>query len=196
MSAATARGHATASRAMVGEVACGDRVGVFGAASSDLLCVADGTGHGAAAATAAEAAIAHIDTARELPLVEIVAGCHRALARTRGVALGLARVHPDGQLEYAGVGNTRALVASTRTVLLPSTPGIVGSRYPSVRVQRMALAPGDLVLLATDAFPESIDLGPYAPLRCDLDALVHCLLDDQASTRDDAAILAYRAGGA
>ena len=181
---------------MAGEVACGDRVRVFRAATSDLLCVADGTGHGTAAASAAEAAIDHIDTARDLPLVEIVAGCHRVLARTRGVALGLARVHHDGQLEYVGVGNTRALIANTRAVLLPSTPGIVGGRYPSVMVQRRALAPGDLVVLATDAFPEAIDLVPYGPLRCDLDALVHCLLDDSASTRDDAAILAYRAGGA
>ena len=83
-----------ASRARAGEKESGDRCVVKVQADGALLAVADGLGHGAEAALAADLAVRTVERYATEPLTEIVKRCHQNLLRTRGVALSLARWDP------------------------------------------------------------------------------------------------------
>src|SRR5258706_554983 len=73
-----------AARALAGEKESGDRLLVKRMGSGALLAAADGLGHGAEAAKAAELAIRTAEAHALRPLPEIVEACHRVLLRTRG----------------------------------------------------------------------------------------------------------------
>lgn len=154
----------------------------------------DGLGHGQGAERAALAALNFVAQHHDEPLLEVFAGCDRALRETRGAAMGIAVADPAaGTLTYAGIGNTRAVVVGRETTRPRSHYGIVGGGYGMLKTETVPLAPGDLVIMCTDGIPESIELSGYDErLRADVGRLAERILEDWGHETDDAAVLVFR----
>lgn len=180
-----------ASRAMPGEVECGDRAVVVRDGDRTLVVLADGVGHGPEAAAAACAAIASITREPWDPLDQILARCHRDISQTRGVALALVRLRSaPGDVEHVAVGNVEVAGSTREAIRFVAVPGIVGSRIRKVLVTQQRLHPGDLLALHTDGVSSRLDLGRYYDL--DASSLASKLIEDHGSPRDDAACVVVR----
>jgi negative regulator of sigma-B (phosphoserine phosphatase) len=193
---------AAARRPVPGEEVCGDfpiAVDVSGAAA--LFGVADGLGHGAAAATAALTAADVVNRCRSEPLDVLLQLCHRGLADTRGAAVTLARMDFDTDtLSWIGIGNVTAdLVAKgpdgvrIRASALLSG-GIVGYRIPrALATHQVSIGPGDLLVIATDGILDDhlagIDFA--APSM----AIAEHILSAYSRESDDALVLTARHRG-
>src|SRR2546425_13287314 len=92
-----------AALALPGEAQSGDLHLVKPIGTGVLVAVVDGLGHGAEAATAAQAAVAALERhATETPIA-LIERCHRALKGTRGVVMSVALVGRP-QRPRTGVG--------------------------------------------------------------------------------------------
>jgi len=188
-----------AKRALDDAPHCGDQCGYWRRGGKTTLCVVDGLGHGKQAEKAAKAAMHYVAFLLSGSLPDIFAGCDSAVRRTRGVAMGIAVIDERRQtLSYAGVGNTRALVArqpsdespAGQTIRLSSSYGIVGGGYKTLSPETVQLMPGDLVIMFTDGLVESIGLAGYDDsLRADVQRLAEKMLQDWQRATDDAAVL-------
>lgn len=156
----------------------------------------DALGHGADARVAADLAVAACALASGASTQTLFERVHAALRGSRGAAMTLASIDGEGRLRWCGIGNVEA-------VLLPATaaarqyvflsPGVVGQSLPTVRESSHALAPGDLILLATDGVGANFadDLAVVsAPAP-----LVERVLRRGWQGRDDALVLAARWNG-
>src|SRR6266496_811221 len=141
-----------ASRALPGEAQSGDLHCVKQIGTGVLVAVVDGLGHGAEAATAAQAAVAALErhaTESPMPLFE---RCHRALHGTRGVVMSVALfARPDRSMTWLGVGNVEGLLlrgdgaarSGAARQSLVTRGGIVGSELPRLHPVVLPVAPGD-----------------------------------------------------
>ena len=156
-----------ASRPKPGELVCGDHAAYVADRERLIVVVADGVGHGPAAASAARSAV---ELALGWPSADpaaILDACDKALVRTRGAAVAVLRVAlPGGEVSFAGVGNVEVTGVTAENARLLSVPGIVGSRVGRAVVTRHRAWPGDLLVLHTDGVtrrfrPEEVrDLEP------------------------------------
>ncbi len=186
-----------ASRARDGEKESGDRCVVTAQTDGALLAVADGLGHGAEAALAADLAVRTVERYAGDPLIEIVKRCHQSLLRTRGVALSLARWDAkDRVLTWIGVGNVEgvllhanggATLASHRLVL---RGGVVGVRLPALLVTPVVVAGTGLLVLATDGIEGGFDKGLFLSGRPE--PLAAQILARHSRNTDDAMVLVAR----
>lgn len=122
-----------------------------------LLAVADGLGHGEAAAEAARLALNAVEENSYRPLAEIMENCNSKLRGTRGVVMSLAFLNADNNsMEWLGVGNVEGVLVRpapdgkpAREFLLLSC-GVVGGQLPPLRTVALEIARGDTVVFATD----------------------------------------------
>jgi len=142
---------------MPGETLSGDLHLVRPVDQGALIAVADGLGHGKAAADAARLALAVVEECGSDPLVRVLERCSQRLRQTRGVVMSLALLNAlDNTMEWLGVGNVEGLlVRSTadgkRTnESLMLSPGVLGARLPPLRTAALKVAPGDTLIFATD----------------------------------------------
>lgn len=139
-----------------GERESGDQHLVCCHQSGILVAAIDGIGHGAEAANAARAAIAALKNGVGEPIIPLVAACHEKLRSTRGVVLSLASIDAKhGLMTWLGVGNVHGVlvradkkVNSQETLLLRG--GVVGDHLPQLQAAVLPVAPGDLLVFATD----------------------------------------------
>jgi len=189
-----------ASRARPGETESGDRCVVATQADGALLAVADGLGHGAEAAVAAELAVRTVERHSSEPLVEIVKRCHQSLLPTRGVALSLARWEArDRVLTWIGVGNVDGLLLNGQGGKAPVSHrlvlrgGVVGARLPTLLVSPVVVSGGGLLILATDGiaggFETGLDLSRQPKILADQ------ILARHSRNSDDATVLVARIEG-
>jgi phosphoserine phosphatase RsbX len=157
----------------------------------------DGLGHGSEAAHAARRAG---DVVREHPtrdLVLLVQRCHAALRGTRGAAISLAFVSRlEGGLTWLGVGSVEGRVLSgdpgtTRPKgSLALGRGVPGHELPAVRPAALTVAPGDVLVLATDgidpAFADALDVSGSSQ------TISERILADSWKASDDALVVAVR----
>jgi len=197
-------------RPVAGECLCGDQLGYWPAEPGLLLALADGLGHGAEAHRAASTAMRTLAALAGASLVEAFALCDQRLNTTRGTALALARIEPEraaggqnggARLTHGAVGNIRTLVWSQgRLRRLGGARGIVGAGYRQLRLEQLALDPGDWLALYSDGIPEEAAIED-ALARLDrpgtacLDQIAAELLERWANPGDDAALLLYRQPG-
>ena len=186
-----------ASRALPGQVVCGDLHLIKPITDGVLAAVLDGLGHGAEAATAAKTAIAVLESHAEEPLAALVNRCHEALTKTRGAVMTVATLRWfKDQLAWLGVGNVEAILlradrqakARSDRVLLRS--GLVGYQLPVLRATTLALAPDDLLIFATDG----IDAAFAEGLVCSdsPQQLADDILERHFKGHDDALVLVVR----
>src|SRR5256884_1294220 len=169
-----------------------------------LVAVVDGLGHGAEAATAAQAAVAALERhATESPIA-LIERCRRALKGTRGVVMSVALfARPERSMTWFGVGNVEGLLlygdsaarSGAARASLVTRGGIVGSELPRPHPVVLAIAPGDTLFFATDGIREGFaeGLSPEAAPQ----QLADQILAGHGKGTDDALVLVARyLGGA
>ena len=175
-------------RPMPGETVAGDACLVEAWTRGVVVAVADGLGHGPAAAKAATAFLDCVRAGREEPLLTVLASAHETLRRMRGAVAVIARFDETGdKVEIAGVGNVTVLAVNgagdPRPVVIPV--GFVGGTYRAVRPQVLDFRGGDMLLLHTDGVRSRFEL---APLRSLAPAeLARAIVAEHGLPSDDAA---------
>jgi anti-sigma regulatory factor (Ser/Thr protein kinase) len=157
------------------------------------VVVVDGLGHGAPAAEAADTALRAFRRDPHLPLPALMTAMHKSLRRTRGAAVGLLRLRPDGHADHCSVGNVRAQAVGFDGIRsrLSGQPGVVGWNMPLPRVQRIAVPPGSHLVLHSDGIDSRWTHDPARfLLRLPPPLLVASLAHDFRRSRDDATVLA------
>ena len=195
---------AAAGRALPGEVETGDRAVHVELVGGAVVAVVDGLGHGPEAALASARAVEvieghageHVDA---LSIDEVVAAAHTRLARTRGVAMTIATITCDGTMRWVGVGNVEAHLLradghrARRDASAVLYGGVVGYRVPRLRVSTVQLAPGDLLVMATDGI--QVDFTDHVIVGDPPERVVARVLERSARTNDDALVAAVRYQG-
>jgi negative regulator of sigma-B (phosphoserine phosphatase) len=183
---------------MQGEDRSGDRAVFVAWDGGALVCAIDGLGHGTEAAVAADEAARVVgEHPREAPEA-LLARCHEALVRTRGVVMTLAWFDlAAATLTWTGVGNVegRLIRASAAPGIAPESTlirgGVVGYSLPTVRPTTTELASGDTVVLATDGVSSGFatSLAPGVPAQ----DLADRILAEHGRGTDDALVVVVRA---
>lgn len=164
-----------------------------------LLAVMDGLGHGPSASFAAKRARDAIEEHAESDLVHVMRKAHESLKGTRGVALTLAWVDASvSHLSWVGVGNVSGvLLPSSQTSYkssLANRGGVVGYKLPTLAPRTLAIAQGDIIVLATDGIRSGYageSIGGLAPAKAATQLLSHFQRPD-----DDALVLVAKCQGA
>src|SRR5437660_9367984 len=190
-----------ATLALAGEMESGDLHLVKRVGRGALAAAVDGLGHGAEAAAAARAGVAALDRYAEESLQPLVRLCHDALAGSRGVVMSLAYV--DGvqpSLTWLGVGNVEGVVlyaapnARPARASLVTRGGIVGgSELPQLRTDVVSVAPGDLLIFATDGIRGGFSEG--LPTDATPQQLADEILARYGKGTEDAVVLVARYAG-
>lgn len=183
-----------AGRPFPGEIASGDAYLANEVQGGLLMAVVDGLGHGVEAAIAASAAIRTLENSSDRPLVSLFELCHAALKETRGVAMSVAHCSDaTGRLTWLGVGNVEAIVVRVEDGKIDHIPlrgGVVGMTLPTLRVSEQLVAPGDLIVFASDGirsrFFEHLDP------RGDPWQIADRILSEYGRGTDDAMVLVVR----
>ena len=208
-----------ASRALPGEIVCGDLHLIKPIPDGVLLVVADGLGHGDEATVAAKTALAILEEHSEEPLEALVTRCHDALRKTRGAVMTVATLNSfEGRLTWLGVGNVEAMLlrAGDQTKTSPdgvpsgkapgTSPlarlpqslsvrvllrnGIVGYVLPELRTSMQPLQTDDLLVFVTDGISAGFT-GDLPPGEPP-QQLADLILERHCKGTDDALVLVVR----
>jgi negative regulator of sigma-B (phosphoserine phosphatase) len=155
-----------AHRPAPGEEKSGDRCFVQQWAERAIVALIDGLGHGPEAAMAAEAAQAALQAPDRQSPSMLIQRCHERLRETRGAALTVMQLDTQAwQLEWIGVGNVMAVLLHpeptgrlTRTELF-GRGGVAGVQLPSTATCCVRIAPGDVLVAATDGVHSNFAYG-------------------------------------
>jgi anti-sigma regulatory factor (Ser/Thr protein kinase) len=184
------------SEPIAGEEVCGDGWGVKPTADGLVLMVVDGLGHGVLAAEAAREAESVLAKSREMSPQAILHEVHSALKKTRGAALGLARVDPERRLlTFAGVGNISAsIVAPGSSRSIASHNGILGGNIERVQEFTLPWNDNNILVMHSDGLMTRWDLSRYPGIWGKHASLIAALLHrDFCRGRDDVTVLVAKA---
>jgi phosphoserine phosphatase RsbX len=191
-----------AERQKPGETLSGDLHMVKPLETGLLLAVADGLGHGEAAAEAARLALNAVEEYSHKPLVEVMENCSRKLRGTRGVVMSLALLNTlDNSMEWLGVGNVEGVLMRpapdgkpARESLLLSC-GVVGRQLPPMRTAALQITRGDTLVFATDGIQRGFE-DRMVLLKGPLETAQDILDRDGLATDDALVLVATFQGGA
>jgi anti-sigma regulatory factor (Ser/Thr protein kinase) len=156
------------------------------------IVVADGLGHGPAAATASLGVIRSVRERPDAELENMLQDAHSAIRSTRGAAVGIARVHESaGRLDFIGSGNIAGvIVEDEKTRRAVSQPGIVGHEMRKVQVFSYPWTAGSILLMHSDGIGTALSLAPYPGLAQRDPALIAAVLyRDFCRGTDDATVV-------
>jgi anti-sigma regulatory factor (Ser/Thr protein kinase) len=179
-----------------GETAFGDSWIAMRGNDSITVAVADGLGHGPAAATASAAAVRIFSGGAEQPLEQLMQDAHGALRPTRGAAVGIARIHPQQRrVDFIGAGNIAGTIADDegmrKTV---SLPGIVGHEMRKLQTFSYPWTASSVLILHSDGLSASWASKSYPGLLQHEAALIAAVLyRDHCRGNDDATVVAAKA---
>jgi anti-sigma regulatory factor (Ser/Thr protein kinase) len=183
-------------RPLTGEPVCGDGFGIREVDGCRQVLVCDGLGHGRLAAAATQEAVRVFAQTTAGSPAAVVEALHRTLAHTRGAALAVAELDPDGgRVRYAGLGNIAG------TVLLPdgtrrgmvSLPGIAGHQRRQIREYGYPLPPAAVLLMHSDGVVDRWNPADYPGLLTHSPQVIAAtVLRDAGTRRDDAGVLVAR----
>jgi phosphoserine phosphatase RsbX len=190
-----------ATLAFAGEAESGDLHLVKQVGRGVLVAAVDGLGHGAEAAAAARAAVAALDRYAEEALLPLVRRCHEALVGSRGVVMSLAYVGgAQPSLTWLGVGNVEGVVLYAAPNRRPARASLVtrggivgGTELPQLRTDVVSVAPGDLLIFATDGIRGGFSEG--LPTDATPQQLADEILARHRKGTDDALVLVARYAG-
>ena len=198
---ATTLEWAVASLPLPGESESGDRCVVEAFNAGALVAVIDALGHGPEAAHAAGVAARVLERhAREKPGA-LFQRCHQQMHNTRGAAISAASF--DGRrriMTWLGIGNVMGVLVRADAEVNPRVKhmvvhgGVVGYQLPDVHPLVVQVAPGDILILATDGVRG--DFTEILPAAMNPQLLADRILRDYATRSDDALVLVFHCGGA
>ena len=177
-----------------GEIQNGDAWRFLHASVGPSLLVVDGSGHGAEAARAADAAVAVFESHGHEDCVRIVDRIHRALSATRGAAVALCRIDRTAQkIVFTGIGNVAgAIVGSEGMRRMVSLAGTAGHNARKIQAFDYPFTQG-LVVMHSDGLGSAWNLDRYPGLARAHPTLVAAVLfRDFWRRRDDVTILVSR----
>jgi anti-sigma regulatory factor (Ser/Thr protein kinase) len=183
-----------------GETVSGDACEVRLRPGGARAIVADGSGHGVLAAEAAQRAIEVFRAEPDRPLELLADSIHRALAPTRGAAIGLIDLDiAAAQARFVGVGNIAATLfdagGAKKLVSMNGTAGRLAPRLREFAYPLASVAP--TCVLHSDGIATRWDLAAYPGLLAAHPALIAGILyRDFRRGRDDATVVALRLGPA
>jgi len=130
------------------------------------IIVADGLGHGPAAAEASRKAVEVFNAGDNLPLVALIDEMHVELRPTRGAAVAIAQIdHAQQSIHYVAVGNIGGSVLDGDTSHgLLTLSGIVGHTLPRVQENVYTWPPGGLLVMYSDGIKSRWNLDLYPGL--------------------------------
>ena len=175
-----------------GELACGDAWAMEG----NRVLVADGLGHGFAAAQAAQAAVEVFAGNWERPVRDIVEAAHLALKPTRGAALAIAEADPDSRkVRFCGLGNiSGTIVADGISRGMVSHNGTAGHEIHRIDQFEYAWPEGALLVMHSDGISAKWDLAAYPGLADRHPSLIAAIIyRDFRRQRDDATVVVVKA---
>lgn len=178
-----------------GETENGDGWSYRGAGRRHTLLVVDGSGHGASAARAAEAAIRIFSEFGDEDCAALVERMHRGLASTRGAALAVARIDgSEGVVRYVGVGNIIGSVANgADTRQMVSHNGTAGHVAPRIREFTYSCSGTPSIIMHSDGLSNRWRLADYPGLAvCHPALIAGVLFRDFRRGRDDATVAVMR----
>lgn len=156
-----------------------------------LVMSCDGLGHGPMAAMAAQAAVQAFRSGSARTPERVVEEVHRALRGTRGAAIAVARLEPDGRVLFCGIGNiTAAVVTAESRANLLSHPGIVGHQMRQLRTYEHHVPAHGALVMHSDGLSERWTPGDLAALLHHPPAVIATgLLRHAGTRRDDASVV-------
>ncbi|MBD2519349.1 SpoIIE family protein phosphatase [Nostoc sp. FACHB-973] len=157
-----------------------------------LLLVADGLGHGPAAASAASQAVRIFQDHHHRSPGAIVEAAHAALRTTRGAALAIAEIDFEQQsVRFAGIGNIAASIFSfTEHHNLVSHNGIVGHEVRKIQEFSYPWYANGLLIMHSDGLGAKWRLDRYPGLSQKHPSLIAGVLyRDFNRERDDVTVL-------
>lgn len=177
-----------------GEIVCGDVWRIRDANGDIAVMVADGLGHGQAAADAAERAAAVFD-ANDFDSPKIFCErAHQALTGTRGAALAMAHVASSGAIRYAGAGNIAgALIHNGKSRGLASQNGTAGVAVRRLLQFDYEWPAGGLLVMHSDGLTSRWSLDAYPGITSRDPAMIAGVLHrDCTRGRDDATVVVVK----
>lgn len=195
--AASAKGRTWAGLAVPvpGESACGDAWSVMQGPWGLALLVADGLGHGAAAAAASGEAVRIFREQTSFQPEHVLDLLHDGLRSTRGAAAAVALIEREPRrIRYAGVGNISAsILTGEGSRNLVSHNGTLGLQMRKTQEFVYPYTPGALLVAHSDGLSARWQLDRYPGLFREDPALVAGLLyRDHARRRDDVSVVVGR----
>jgi anti-sigma regulatory factor (Ser/Thr protein kinase) len=187
---------AVVSEPIHGEDVCGDGWGIRALADTTILMVVDGLGHGILASEAAREAERILATGGKDSLLDILRDTHDALKKTRGAALGLAKIDTHkGLLTFAGVGNIGASIVvagSSRSVA--SHNGIVGQVMERAQEFSYPWNANSILVMHSDGLATRWSLDSYPGIWNKTPGTIAAILHrDFSRGRDDVTVLVAKA---
>jgi len=180
-----------------GERACGDAWACEKTAEDrTLLVLIDGLGHGWEAAEAAQEAVQSFRKHRDRSPGQILSYMHDSLRKTRGAAAAVCEIRPaEGNLTYAGVGNTAAVVLSHRVSRsLVSHNGTLGVTISRIQEFRVEWPEDGILVMHSDGLKSRWDLSSYSGLLARHAAVIGgALIRDFRRQSDDASVVVVKA---
>ena len=180
-----------------GEPVCGDdfslTVRPTGAA---LLVVADGLGHGLAAADASSLAARIASERSQESTVETISAIHSALRSTRGAAVAAASIDADARTVcFSGIGNISAAIVQQRSSRsLVSHNGIAGHSARHIQEFVYPWPEGALLVMHSDGVSARWNLDDYPGIMSrDPSIIAGVIYRDFTRHRDDAIVIVVRA---
>ena len=174
----------------------GDAWGYRHATSCETFMVADGLGHGAGAAEAAQEALSVFHEHPELSPIELLEDMHRALKKTRGAAIAIAQIDMNaGKIRLSGVGNISANILSPgkKPRAIVSHNGTVGHVVSRIQEFTVPWEPNDLLVMHSDGISSHWDLDSFPGLAGKHPSVIASVIHQQATRgRDDATVLVGR----
>lgn len=157
-----------------------------------LLLVADGLGHGPAAASASTAAVRMFQEHHDRSPQTIIEAAHGALRSTRGAALAISEINFEQQsIRFAGVGNIAASITSpTKHHHLLSYNGTVGHELHKIKEFTYPWYVNEVLIMHSDGLNTQWRLDRYPGLYQKHPGLIAGVLyRDFNRERDDVTVL-------
>jgi anti-sigma regulatory factor (Ser/Thr protein kinase) len=180
---------------VAGETQCGDAWAYEEQSGRRLIIVADGLGHGAAAADAAQEALAAFRANLHRGPRDIVEAAHGRLQKTRGAAVAVTEIDFARQIvRYSGVGNiASAILSNGKSRSMVSHNGIVGHQMSHVQEFTFPWERGALLVMHSDGVGTRWNIEQYPGLPAKPAALIAGVLyRDFKRGRDDATVVVSR----
>jgi anti-sigma regulatory factor (Ser/Thr protein kinase) len=176
-----------------GEPECGDIWGLaFTRTGGVVVLVADGLGHGTAAAEAARRARGVFLEHHDRGPASVIERVHDALRSTRGAAVAVTEIDPSGGVRHCGLGNVAAMVIHAGQVQqMVSLNGTAGHEARRIREFEYRW-PDDAVLVAhSDGVHTRWRIDSYRGLEYRDPALLAAVIyRDARRGRDDVTVCA------